>query len=99
LEVPYGGFIGWKGTEEKKCKSIIVQCIHDSQLEYIKDKREAKDIFDTLKSIFERKSVAGQLLLRKRLLTMKYEDGEEVSQHFLRFDKNIRDLKSIGATM
>lgn len=85
--------------EEKKCKSLLVQCIHDSQLEYIKDKREAKDIYDALKSIFERQSIAGQLLLRKQILTMKYVDGEEMNKHFLKFDKNVRDLKSIGATM
>lgn len=72
---------------EKKCKSILVQCIHDSQLEYIKDKKEAKAIFDALKKVFERKSVAGQLLLRKRLLTMKYVDGDEMAQHLLKFDK------------
>lgn len=84
---------------EKKCKSILVQCIHDSQLEYIKDKKEAKAIFDALKAVFERKSVAGQLLLRKRLLTMKYIDGNEMSQHFLKFDRCVRELKSIGATM
>lgn len=84
---------------EKKCKSILVQCIHDSQLEYIKDKKYAKDIFDSLKAVFERTSVAGQLLLRKRLLTMKYADGEDMQKHFLTFDKNVRDIKSIGATM
>lgn len=30
---------------------------------------------------------------------MKYEDGEEMNKHFLQFDKNIRDLTSIGATL
>lgn len=85
--------------KEKKCKSILVQCIHDSQLEYIKDKKYAKDIFDSLKAVFERTSFAGQLLLRKRLLTMKYTDGDDMQKHFLGFDKNVRDLKSIGATM
>lgn len=84
---------------EKKCKSILVQCIHDSQLEYIKDKKYAKEIFDSLKAVFERTSVAGQLLLRKQLLTMKYADGADMQKHFLAFDKNVRDLKAIGATM
>lgn len=84
---------------EKKCKSILVQCIHDSQLEYIKDKKYAKEIFDSLKAVFERASVAGQLLLRKQLLTMKYADGADMQKHFLVFDKNVRDLKAIGATM
>lgn len=32
--------------EEKACISIIVQSVHDNQLEYIKDKTLAKDMFD-----------------------------------------------------
>lgn len=84
---------------EKKCKSLLVQCIHDSQLEYIKDRVTAKDIYDTLVSVFEPKSVARQLLLRKQLLTMKYSDGCDIKRHFLIFDKAVRDLKAIGATM
>lgn len=86
-------------SDEKKCKSILVQCIADSQLEYIKDKAFAKDIYDTLTGVFERKSVAGQLLLRKQLLTMKYKDGDDISEFFLRFDRTVRELKSIGATL
>lgn len=85
--------------EEKSCVSIIVQSVHDSQLEYIKDKTLAKDMFDGLTAVFERKSIAGQLLLRKQLLTMKMSDGASMSEHFLHFDKSVRELKSIGAKM
>lgn len=85
--------------EEKKCKSILVQCISDSHLEYVQDKRRAKDMFDSLKEVFERKSVASQLYLRKKLITMKYEDTDDMSDHFLVFDKTVRELKSIGATL
>lgn len=85
--------------EEKKCKSIIVQCISDSHLEYVQDKTRAKDMYDSLKGVFERQSVASQLYLRKKLITMKYEDTDDMSGHFLVFDKTVRELKSIGATM
>lgn len=85
--------------EEKKCISFLVQSIHDSQLEYVKDKERAKAMFDSLAAVFERKSIAGQLLLRKQLLMMKMNDGQSISEHFLKFDKHIRDLKAIGAKM
>lgn len=49
--------------EEKKCVSILVQTIHDSQLEYVREKKTAKEMFDALCSIFERQKIAGQLLL------------------------------------
>ena len=85
--------------EEKKCKSILVQCISDDYLEYVQDKRRAKDMYDSLKGVFERKSVASQIYLRKKLITMKYDDTEDMSAHLLVFDKTVRELKSIGATL
>ena len=85
--------------EERSCISIIVQSIHDSQLEYVKDKNTAKGMFDNICSVFERKSIAGQLLLRKQLLTLKIQEGDNINNHFINFDKKIRDLKSIDATM
>lgn len=85
--------------EEKKCVSLLVQSIHDSQLEYVKDKERAKAMFDSLAAVFERKSLAGQLMLRKELLLLKMNDAESITEHFLKFDKLIRDLKAIGAKM
>lgn len=90
----------WK-VKEKKCKSIIVQAISDNQLELIKDCPTPKLIWDKLKSVFERRGVAGQLFLRKQLLTLKYVEGAGTSMadHLLRFDKLIRELKGSGATV
>lgn len=85
--------------EEKTCISFIVQSIHDSQLEYVKDQTTAKGMIENLKQVFERKSIAGQLLLRKQLLSMKYDEKDNITDHFLQFDKRVRELKSIGATM
>lgn len=84
---------------EKQCKNIIVQSVHDSQLENVEDKETAKEMIDNLKSIFERKSIASQLVLRRQLLTMKFNDGDEMSDHLLNFDRKVRLLKSDGANI
>lgn len=85
--------------DEKKCKTAIVRSTHDSQLETIKDKKTAKEMIDALKAIFERKSVAGQLLLRKQLLTLRFIESGTMSDHFMVFERMIRDLKSAGANI
>lgn len=85
--------------KERICKSLLIDHIADDQLELIKDKSMAKEIYDALKSIFERKSVAGQLLLRKRLCSMKYNGMSDMNKHLLEFDKTIRELKGIGAKL
>lgn len=84
---------------ERQCRNIIIQTVHDDQLENIKDKKTAKEMIDSLAKIYERKSIAGQLLLRRQLLTMKYSESDEMSEHLLKFDKKIRELKSSGAKM
>lgn len=84
---------------EKKCKSILVKHIGDDILEHIKDKATAKAIYDTLGEVFERKTVSGQLFLRKKLLTLKYSDDKDIKDHILEFDKTVRELKSIGAKL
>lgn len=85
--------------QEKKCKQIIIESIDDDQLEYTKDVTFAKQMIDNFKAVYQRKSVASQLLLRKQLLTLKMHEGEAINDHFLKFDKLIRNLKSVGATM
>lgn len=85
--------------KEKQCKSIIIQRIADSHLEYVKDKKTPCEIWSTLVNIFERKGISSQLLLRKKLLSMKVEENDSMENHLLKFDKLIRDLKSAGTKM
>jgi len=88
------------GIEEKKCMSGLVQTIHDNQLENVMEKKTAKEMFDALCCIYERKSITShQLLLRKKLFIMKYNENDYILEHFLQFDKVVRELKSTGAKM
>jgi hypothetical protein len=85
---------------DKKCKSQIIQRIADSHLEYVKDAETAYEMWSTLQTTFERKSMASQVLLRKKLLTMKFNVGtDSMNTHFLKFDGTIRELKSAGANL
>lgn len=84
---------------DRKCKSQIVQRIADSHLEYVKDEETAHGIWTVLSNTFERKGIASQLRLRKLLLTMKYSTSETMGNHFLKFDKLIRELRSTGAKL
>lgn len=50
---------------EKKCISLLVQIIHDNQLEYVREKDTTEELFYPLYTIFERKCLATQVLMRK----------------------------------
>uniref|UniRef100_A0A1Y1N9Z0 Retrotransposon gag domain-containing protein n=1 Tax=Photinus pyralis TaxID=7054 RepID=A0A1Y1N9Z0_PHOPY len=84
--------------KDKKCKSIIVQCVANTHLEYIKDKHSAFQMWGALQAVFQRKGIASQIYLRKKLLTMKFDKGT-LEEYFLKFEGTVRELKSVGAKL
>lgn len=83
---------------ERKCKSMLISRIHDSQLEYVQDKATPKQVWDALKRVFERKSIASRMHLKRQMLSMRF-DGGRLQDHFLRFDKLLREYRGTGAAM
>lgn len=86
-------------TKDVKARSLIVQCVTDGQLELLKNKESAYDMWKCLEEAFEKKGIAGQMFLRKKLLTMRYEEGESFDDFISEFDKTIRLLKEAGAEL
>ena len=83
-------------VKDAKCRSLIAQTINDEQLTYIMDKKTSKEMYDGLLSMFQRRSITSQLVLRKQLMSMKF-DGNDMQKHFARFDNIVRDLRLAGA--
>lgn len=85
--------------KERKCFSLIVQRIGNNFLEYVKDKKNPKEAWKSLSNAFERKGVSNRMYLRRRLLTLKMKEDDNLESHLLNFDKILRDLKSVGGKM
>lgn len=83
--------------EDRICKTHITRRVADSHLEYLKDRPTAFAMIKSLKTIFERASVATEIGVRKRMLTMRCSESDNLTSHFLAFDKLIRELKACGA--
>lgn len=83
-------------VREAKCRSLIAQTVSDEQLTYIMDKPSAKEMYEGLLSVFQRKSITSQLVLRKQLALMKF-DGDDMNKHFAKFDSIVRELRLAGA--
>jgi hypothetical protein len=79
---------------DKKCKSRIIQQIQDVQLEYVKGQETTYDVWNSLQDVFEKKSMTSKVMLKTRLLSLKHQQSVEMlSEHFLKFDKIIRELE------
>lgn len=82
---------------DNKSKSIIVQCLSDSQIDLIREKETAYSMWKTLEDRYEKKGIAGQMMLRKKLICIKLEEGGNLETFLAQFDEIIRQLKSTGA--
>lgn len=84
---------------DNKCKSIIVQCIEDTQIDIVRYKETAYAMWKSLRDIYEKKGLSGQLFLRRKLMSMKMEENEKLEDFILKFDRVLCQLKTSGAEM
>lgn len=82
---------------DTKAKAIIIQCVTDRHIEYIRDAKTARCMLEALSKIFERKSTISKLLVRKKLITLKCTTS--LQEHFVKFDTLIRELEGMGSKL
>ncbi|XP_056647144.1 uncharacterized protein LOC130451850 [Diorhabda sublineata] len=58
--------------------------------------RYAFDMWRTLETKYERKGLPGQLFLKKKLLSLKLEEGDSLEKFIMEFEETLRHLKATG---
>ncbi|KAI4468602.1 multifunctional protein ade2 [Holotrichia oblita] len=83
-------------TEAKKCdnrcKFYIVQCLDDTQIELIRDKEMVYSMWQSLEERYEKRGVTAQMLLRKKLMSMKLKEAKNLEVFLTEFDEVTRLL-------
>lgn len=84
---------------DNRCKSYIVQCINDAQIELIREQNTAYKMWATLEMRYEKKGIPGQMVLRKKLIGMKLKEARNLETFLTKFDETVRQLKVTGADL
>lgn len=84
--------------KDVKARSLMVQLLADNILETIKEKKTAKEMFDTLRTMYMKKGLSAQVELQRKLRNMKYTKGS-LSDFITEFEKTVADLRNSGGSI
>lgn len=83
----------------KKAKYIIASVVPDCYYGIIEGKATAKQMMNALVAHFTVRSVTKQTHIKRELMQLKYDEGQGLSSHFVKFDGLTRDLEAAGAQL
>ena len=84
---------------DRKAKSSIRLCLSDSMLLNVSGEATAKDLWDKLGSLYQKKSLVNKLFLRKKLYSLRMKDGDSVAEHLNAFNTMVSQLASVDIKM
>ena len=88
----------WR-KDDKKAKSTLVLTISSGELKQIKNCDTSKEVWDTLKKIYQSEGPARKATLLKRLVVQKMQEGDSVREHLNTFTDAVEKLKDMDVNI
>ena len=86
----------WK-KQERIAKGIIIEHLSDSMIGFATEEDTSRNILQKLDAIYERKSLATQLIaVEKKLLSLKFKGDTPLTTHLIDFDEMVVELQAAG---
>ena len=84
---------------DRKAKGLIRLCLADSVLINVHEENSAKKLWTKLGEMYQVKSLLNQIFLRKKLYSLKMEEGGRIADHLEAFNMIVAQLVSVGVKM
>ena len=88
----------WRKCDAKE-RRILVDSVKDHSVLQILEKKKTRNMFKTLKNLFEHSSINVTLTLRNQLSNMKMIKFESIASYFMRITELRDKLRSNGDTI
>jgi len=85
--------------KDARAQSIIFGSLCREYQTMVRDKITSKEMFDTVKTIFEDKSSSRQVALQTQLMNFKFDESKDLVQQFFEIQQIAKNLSDIGVTM
>ena len=82
-----------------KAKGIIRLYLADSILINVYEEPTVKKLWKKLSEIYQAKSLVNNIFLRKKLYSLRIEEGGQIYEHFESFNMSVTQLTSVGVSM
>lgn len=89
---------GWSAAD-LKARRIIVDCVDNKCLEYVKGKDTAHDMWSGLNTMYNASSYTKRVMTFKKMIRLTYNLTESMQSFFHTFDVISRDYTSAGGTL
>ena len=84
-----------RGELEEKAHNIILLSLSDGVLREVADEETTTRLWKKLESLYMKKSLTNHLFLKKRLYTLRMQEGTPLCDHLDYFNRIILDMKNI----
>ncbi|GLJ29753.1 hypothetical protein SUGI_0587340 [Cryptomeria japonica] len=84
---------------DRKAKGLIRLCLADSVLINVHEENSAKKLWTKLGEMYQVKSLLNKIFLRKKLYSLKMEEGGRIADHLEAFNMLVAQLVSVGVKM
>lgn len=88
--------VDWE-IKDQKARGLIRLCLADVVLLNVLDETTANSLWTRLGSVYQAKSLVNKLFLRKKLYSLRMEEGGSITDHLNAFNLLITQLASSGA--